>query len=140
MAGADRERKRAWEFAHKILSLARIAPAREGKDLLEISTREICRAMGQPEGAKLEDVRDFVFQVLGFLQGYDVHLVCGCGYLSLMASVEDWSERCVEGGSDPTSFAPPDLDQYFEEHVINAPRAARADAPQLCELRRDSDH
>jgi hypothetical protein len=132
MAEADQQRKRAWELAHKILSLTKVVPAREGSELLEISTREICRAMGQPEGAKLEEVRDFVFQVLGFLQGHGVHLVCGCGYLSLMASAEDWSERFVEQGSEPTSFAPPDLEQYFNEHVINTSCASRPNVPQAC--------
>ncbi len=89
--------------------------------------------MGQPDGAKLEDVRDFVLQVVGFLQEHDVHLVCGCGYLSLMASAEDWSERFVELGSELTSFAPLDLEQYFLEHVINTPRACSTNVPQACQ-------
>ena len=139
MAEVDQQRKRAWELAHKILSLIQVVPTREGKDLLQISTQEICRAMGQPEGAKLEEVKDFVFQVLGFLQGYDVHLVCGCGYLSLLASAEDWSERFLEHGREPTPFSPPDLEQYFYEHVINGPRALRTDVPQICESEAESN-
>jgi hypothetical protein len=134
MVGNQQRKKRAWEFAHKILSLAKIVPSLERCDLLQVNTQEICRAMGQPEGAKLEEVRDFVYQVLGFLKEYEVHLVCGCGYLSLLASAEDWSERFVEQGREPTSFSPPDLEQYFNEHVINAPRFHRTDVPQTCEL------
>jgi len=138
MAEVDQQRRGAWEFAHKILSLTKVVVAREGRDLLEISTREICVAMGRPDGAKLEEVRDFVFQVLEFLQGYDVHMVCGCGYLSLMASAEDWSERFLESGSEPTSFAPPDLEQYFDEHVISTPGASGTAVRQVCELEDES--
>jgi hypothetical protein len=133
MAETSQRRKQAWELAHKILSLTRIVPAQEGKDLLEIGTRELCRAMGQTEGAKLEEVKDFVFEVLEFLRGYDVHLICGCGYLSLKASAEDWTERFLGQNREPSSFEPPDLDEYFNEHVINTRRASSAPAPQLCE-------
>jgi len=139
MAEVDQQRKRAWVLAHKILSLTKIVQSLDGIDLLQVSTQEICKAMGKPEGARLEEVRDFVYQVLGFLQGYDVHLVCGCGYLSLLASAEDWSERFLEHGREPTPFSPPDLEQYFYEHVINGPRALRTDVPQICESEAESN-
>ena len=52
-------RKRAWEFAHKLITLGKVAPEREGKDLLDVRTEEICKAMGRPQGASLEEVQQF---------------------------------------------------------------------------------
>jgi hypothetical protein len=131
MVKANPRRRQAWELAHKILSLTQIVPEQEGADLLEVSTRDICKAMGAVEGAKLEEVRDFVQQVVEFMQGYDAHLICGCGYLSLLASRGEWARRFLVDGGEPTKFSPPDLDEYFDEHVINAPRSGTS-APQAC--------
>jgi hypothetical protein len=132
MTAASSRSRQAWNLAHKILSLTRIVPEREGADLLEVSTAQICKAMGQPNGAKLEEVRDFVLQVVEFMQGYDAHLVCGCGYLSLLVSREELARRYFDEGREPTRFKPLDLDQYFDEHVINAPRSDAPAPPEVC--------
>lgn len=139
MAEANPRRRRAWTLAHKLLSLIRIVPEREGADLLEVSTAEICNAMGQPGRAKLEEVRDFVQQVAEFMREYDAHLVCGCGYLSLLVSPEERATQCWAEGREPIKFSPPDLEDYFEAHVINTPRVGAPPPPTLCAQRADRD-
>ena len=58
MPNADlTRRKKAWQLAHKLLTLAAIVAEREGADMIAVRTEEFCKAMGQPEGARLEDVR-----------------------------------------------------------------------------------
>ncbi len=48
-------RKRAWEFAHKLITVSRIVPNREGKDMLDVRTEEFCIAMGKSGSAKLDN-------------------------------------------------------------------------------------
>ena len=132
MPPATSLRTRAWNLAHQVLSLTRTVPEQEGADLLEVGTSVMCQAMGQPEGAKLEDVKQFVQQVVEFMQGYDAYLVCGCGYLSLLATRKEVAERYFAAGREPSRFCPPDWDAYFQQHVIDAPRSGVV-APQVCQ-------
>jgi len=133
MTTNDLERKkRAWALAHRILSIVRLLPRLEGKELLVVETAEISRAMGTSGPAVLEEVQRFVFDVIAFLRGHGVHVVCGCGYLSLLVCDEVRHEEIL-GRRETASFRPTNLDDYFEAHVL----AARGDGPdgvrQICD-------
>jgi len=117
----DREtleyRRRAWLFAHKVLTLARYLTEREGVDLVDVKTAEVTKAMGRPEGAELEAVQRFVREVLRFLRGWGVYAACGCGYLSLRVGFEERRDRALREGRDLTSYAPEDLERCLEEYL-----------------------
>jgi len=118
MADADLiRRKSAWQLAHKLLTLAGIVAKREGADLVAVKTEEFCKAMGQPEGAKLEDVRDFVREVVEFMQGFGMYVVCGCSYLSLSVAPEQRMQLALDQNRQPTSFSPDSIDDYLNEYL-----------------------
>ena len=125
-------RARAWRFAHLLLDVARLAPAREQVDLINVSTAELCRAMGVEQG-KLEEVRDFVYLVLGFMRGYGVSVSCGCGYLSLRVTTAQIAESLMESDREITSYAPDDLEAYFDELVMRAD-AGPQELAATCEI------
>jgi hypothetical protein len=127
-------RARAWRLAHVLLDVARLAPAREQVDLINISTAELCRAMGAGEQGKLEEVRDFVYLVLGFMRGYGISVSCGCGYLSLRVTTAEIAEGLLESDREISSFTPEDLEAYFEDLVMSA-----AVAPQELAATCDAD-
>lgn len=135
---ADRgleQRRRAWRLAHQIITLCRVVPQREGRDLLKVSNTELARALGAPLPVELEALRAFVFDVVEFLQGYDLYTVCGCGYLFILAGPAAAAEIPFEEDRDLTWFEPPDLEAYFEA-VIAEPHAAPEEATrQICDTR-----
>jgi len=125
-------KRRAWALAHRILSIVRLLPSLEGKELLVVETAEISRAMGTTGPAVLEEVRRFVFDVVALLGGHGVRVVCGCGYLSLLVCDEARHEEIL-GRREDTSFRPADLDDYFETHVLAARGAGPDDVRQICD-------
>ena len=129
---APDSKKRAWVLAHRILSIVRLLPRLEGKELLVVDTVEIARAMGVPEPAVLEEVRRFVLDVVAFLEGHGVHVVCGCGHLSLLICDEARHEEIL-GRRDAASFRPANLDAYFETHVLALRGADPDGVRQICD-------
>lgn len=126
------DKKRAWEFAHKILSIVKIIPEREGKELLVVRTAEICKAMGSEERAKLEDVQRFVFDVIAFLKAYEMYIVCGCGYLSLMICSMDHHETLI-AERDTAGFAPNNFEDYFEKYVLASTNVEPEEVKAICD-------
>lgn len=126
-------RWRAWRFAHLLLDVARLGTRREQVDLIEIRTVEICRAMGTGEQARLEDVRDFVYLVIGFLRGYGISISCGCGYLSLRVTTVERAEDLLQSARELCSYAPPDLEAYFRALVLEDELQA-SEAATTCDL------
>ena len=108
------QRRRAWELAHKLLSLIPWMQQRQDADLLALPTAQACKAMGMPDGAKLEEVRDFLREVTSFLRGYDMFVACGCGYLSLKVGVREAVEQAHEEGRDLVEITLDDVDAAFE--------------------------
>jgi len=106
--------ERARAFATKLIALAEIVPAREGVDMVNVRTIEVCRAMGRPEGAKLEEVQKFVYKVLEFLRDRDLYTACGCGYLSLMIAPVALRDKAFEESRDLSSYTPEDIESYLE--------------------------
>ena len=102
-------------LAGKIATLASIVPDREGCDRVRVSTAELCKAMGQADGAKLEDVQDFARSVVALLDGHGLDTGCGCGYLALEVGPAEVVARALAEGRDPTVFTPADLDAYLAE-------------------------
>ncbi len=132
-------RRRAWKFAHKLVTLGKAVTEREGKDLLYVSTEEICKAMGQPNGANLEAVQKFVHDVVEFMQGYEMYIVCGCGYLSLMISKAALVESAFENDREPTQFAPKSIDRYLDDYILNTQSSGDNLSKQVCEFQRDTN-
>lgn len=126
------QRRRAWELAHKILSIVGVLPRLEGKRLLVVSTGEIGRAMGVPEKAKLEEVQRFVFDVISFMKGSPVHIACGCGYLSLMVCRQENHEEIIEDRA-ATAFSPESLDAFFETHVLASTASDSDTVQEICD-------
>jgi hypothetical protein len=126
------DKKRAWELAHKRLSLVKVIPEREGKELLVVRTEEICKAMGGEEKAKLEDVQRFVFDIIAFLKTYGMYIACGCGYLSLMICPMDRHEFLI-AERDTTGFVPKDLEDYFEKHVLTSSNVKTEEVKAICD-------
>ena len=110
-------RRRAWLFAHKVITLTRYLTEREGTDLMDVKTAEVTKAMGRPEGAELEAVQRFVQTVLHFMRGWGLYAACGCGYLSLRVGFDAQRDRALREGRDLTSFTPEDLDRCLEEYL-----------------------
>ncbi len=131
-------KKRAWRLAHKLITLGRAIPKNEGKDMLDVRTEEICKAMGKPDGAKLEEVREFVLEVVEFMQGYGMYIVCGCGYLSIMVSEAAHRELALEENREPTSFMPQSIDKYLEEYILNTENSNNRPVPQICDYQQDT--
>jgi hypothetical protein len=105
--------KRAWLLAHKLIFLGRAVAEREGADLLNVKTAEVCKAMGKPEGAALEEVQRFVYRVLSFMKGYGMYTATGCGYLSLMVAREERRDQALEENRDLVGFTPEDLEAFW---------------------------
>ena len=126
------QKRRAWELAHKLLSIVEIIPKRERKALLVVGTEEICKAMGTPQKAKLEAVQQFVFDVISFMRGHGVFIACGCGYLSLMVCADEGHEETV-ANRETTAFLPESLDEYFEKHVLGSGAEAGEAVLEICD-------
>jgi hypothetical protein len=129
------DRERAWIFAHKLLAIVKVIRDLEGKELLVVSTEEICKAMGVPEKAPLEAVQRFVFDVIAFTKGYGLYIACGCGYLSLMICPAERHESLIIH-RDTTAFVPDSVDGYFEKHVLAAGAAAAGGVEEICDRNR----
>lgn len=130
-----RDRERAWIFAHKLLSIVKVIPALEGRDLLVVSTEQICIAMGAPERAPLEAVQRFVFDVIAFMKEYGLYIACGCGYLSLMVCPAERHESIIIH-RDTTAFTPESIDGYFARHVLAAGAAETCGVEEICDSKR----
>ena len=126
-------RRRAWEFAHKLLSIIEVIPRREGKALLVVRTEEICKAMGVPHKAKLEQVQRFVFDVVAFMRGYGMYIACGCGYLSLMVCSAERHEQIIEN-RDATAFLPESVDDYFDKFVLSSSCPEEESVDEICDF------
>jgi hypothetical protein len=88
--------------------------------------------MGTAGPAVLEEVRSFVLDVAAFLGGHGLHVVCGCGYLSLLVCDEARHEEIL-GRRETASFRPGNLDDYFETHVLAARGAGPDHVRQICD-------
>jgi 2-keto-3-deoxy-L-rhamnonate aldolase RhmA len=105
----------AQQLAGKLVRLAELAAEREGCDVVNVSTGELCKAMGKPDGATMEEVKSFVLQVLKHLDGQGMTAACGCGFLALRVMRKGMMETAVSNGRDLVEFTPPDIDQYLGE-------------------------
>jgi 2-keto-3-deoxy-L-rhamnonate aldolase RhmA len=105
----------AQQLARKLVRLADLAAAQEGCDIVNVSTGELCKAMGKPDGATMEEVKSFVLQVLKHLDGQGMTAACGCGFLALRVMRKGMMETAVSNGRDLLEFTPSDIDQYIEE-------------------------
>jgi hypothetical protein len=121
-------------LAHKLLTLTPVVVERERVDMIQLNTGEITRAMGLDGPAKLEDVREFVQDVVLYLQGYGLNIVCGCGYLSLMVSHATSIENAVAEERELASFALDNLDQYLEEWLMENNPPPESPVRQMCEI------
>ena len=126
------QRRRAWVFAHKILSIVGILTSIEGKRLLMVNTGEIAKAMGVSGKAKLEEVQRFVFDVISFMKGSPIYIACGCGYLSLMVCSEENHEEIIEARAS-TAFSPESLDVYFDRHVLASIASGSDTVREICD-------
>ncbi|MBW1808942.1 MAG: hypothetical protein JRJ19_02670 [Deltaproteobacteria bacterium] len=88
--------------------------------MVAVRTEEFCKAMGQPEGARLEDVRDFVREVVEFMQGFGMYMICGCAYLSLSVAPEERLQLALDENREPISFSPVDIDDYIDEYIADS--------------------
>lgn len=125
-------KKRAWELAHKLITLGRAVAEREGRELLVATTDEICRAMGKPGGASIEEVKRFVCQVLELMQGYQMYMACGCGFLSIRVTTQEACDRALEENRDLRSYTPEDLDGYFDGYLLSAAAHPSSSVPCSC--------
>ena len=132
-------RKKAWCFAHKLITMVKVVPQREGKELVNVRTEEICKAMDQPSGAKLEDVQKFVYEVIEFMQGYDMDIICGCGYLSMMVSTTQTRERAIRENREPTSFVPDSIDKYLDDYILDSQGSCDNYVRQICDVQGDTN-
>lgn len=126
-------RERAWRLAHQIITLVRIVPSREHTDLIKISNHELARALGVLLPVKLEQLRDFVYEVLEFLQGFDLYTVCGCGYLFVLAGPAAAANVPVEENRDLSWFEPEDLETYFAQVIAERQELPEEATRQICE-------
>jgi hypothetical protein len=140
MAEIDLDKKRrAWELAHKLITLGRIVSEKEGKDMLYVGTGEFCRAMGQPDGAGLEEVREFVLEVAEFMRGYDMYMVCGCGYLFMSVCKERTRDQALDEDRGLTSFTPVSVDNYFDEYIMNIHWSKDNRVRQTCDVNENTN-
>ena len=112
-AADDTLAQRAERLATKLTALVRLVQEREGADLVHVSSDEICRAMGKPQGATLHEVKQFVQLVLEHLQGRGSEAACGCGLLSLQVGRTGFMDRAVAEDRDLTTFVPDDIESYL---------------------------
>lgn len=120
-------------LAHKLLSLTPVVVERERVDMVQLNTGEITRAMGIDGPAKLEAVREFVQDVVLYLQGYGLNIVCGCGYLSLMISSATSIEKALAEERELASFSLDNLDRRLEEWLMEN-KPPKSPVRQLCEI------
>jgi 2-keto-3-deoxy-L-rhamnonate aldolase RhmA len=106
----------AQQLARKLVRLAELACAQEGCDLVNVSTGELCKAMGKPDGASMEEVKAFVLEVLKHLDGQGMTAACGCGFLALKLMRKGVMEKAVATGCDLRELTPPDIDAYLEKN------------------------
>jgi hypothetical protein len=90
---------------------------REGADMVRVTTRELCRALGKSEDtpASLEDVKSFVCELLPVLEEEGFSAVCGCGFLALQVVPMAVRDRAFDEGRDLEVFTPEDLDAYLND-------------------------
>jgi hypothetical protein len=86
----------AASFAARLLAAAARADDARGGGAVQVSTAEICRAMGKPDGATMEEVKSYACEVARHLHGRGVTVGCGCGYLSLMVFTNEAQARAAE--------------------------------------------
>jgi hypothetical protein len=126
-------------LAHKLITIGRAIGERESVDLVQVSTAQLCQAMGAAPGVELERLRQFAQQVAVFLQGYDLHVVCGCGYLSLLVGPRAGVERALAEQRDLTSYAPEDIEAYLDETLDAQPSSALAPLQAVCDIKRSNE-
>ena len=105
--------EKAAEFAGKLKRLVDIAVRKEKIDQVNVRTIEVCRAMGRPEGASMEEVSDFICETLPCFQGSRINAYCGCGYLSLMLIPEEREKSAFEENRAIIDWTPEDIDKYI---------------------------
>jgi hypothetical protein len=90
---------------------------KEGADMLRVTTRELCRALGKSgeTPASLEEVKAYVCELLPILEEAGFSAVCGCGFLALQVVPLAVRDRAFEEGRDLKVFTPEDLDAYLND-------------------------
>lgn len=114
MVASSHRRQDAWLLAHKLISLARGLEQLADADQLHVTTQELCRAMGRPDGAQLEQVQVFARDVAELMDGYGLDTACGCGYLAFTIGCTGAVERALAEGREPRIYTPADLNQAFD--------------------------
>jgi hypothetical protein len=103
----------ARSLASRLGALVECAVEREGCDLVHVSTEELCRALGKPDGATMEEVKELVRLLLQHLSGRGVAAACGCGLLSLQVGQAGFMDRAVAEERELIVFTPEDIEQYL---------------------------
>ena len=116
---ADREQ--AWLFAHKLITLTKAVREFAAADQLHVTTQELCKAMGRPDGAELEQVQRFAREVAEFMAGYGLDTACGCGYLAFTIEPEGVWEQAAAAGREPSAYTPRDVDEAWGALVAGRP-------------------
>jgi hypothetical protein len=127
-------RRSAWLFAHKLITLAKVVGEFAGTDLIHVTTAELCKGLGRPDGAVLEQVQQFAREVAELMRGYGLDTACGCGYLALTGGEEGCRERALEQDREPTVYTPDDLDAALDAYLLGLRAPASAGGqPSACQ-------
>jgi len=105
----------AQQYARKLVQLAEVASRREGCDVVTVTTAELCKAMGTPGGATMEEVKSFVVEVLKDLCDRGMTGACGCGFLALRLMRARAMDEALAQGRDLREFTPADIDGYLSQ-------------------------
>jgi len=83
--------------------------------MVQVGTGELCKAMGRPAGASMEQVKAFVCRLLPLLEAEGLSAACGCGFLALQVVPFSVLETALADERELVTFAPPDIDAYLEK-------------------------
>ena len=104
-------------FAARLIKLHGLVAERENADMVHVRTSELCKALGKPQGATMEEVKAFVCRLLPILEEAGMSAACGCGFLALQLVPEEIRDRAFEEGRDLSSFTPDDIDDYLRARL-----------------------
>ncbi len=86
--------------------------------MLHVSSEEISKAMDKPSSASMEEIKQFVFNVIAFMKGYRLYISCGCGYLFIRVTTDEVIDKLMDSAKDISVFTPDDLESYFNITIL----------------------